>query len=153
MGLYQPNPWYGQYQPRPRIYIPSKTDTTAPTFSVGPGVTPSSSGGTATGTISEVGDIYMVVVADGAAAPSSAQVIAGQNGSGGAALATASATATTSINAGFSGLSASTAYDAYFVARDLIPNTQASPTLVNFTTSASGTSKALLTMISNQGGF
>lgn len=117
-------------------------DTTPPSFTVGPGVTPSSTGGTATGTIDETGDIYMVVVADGASAPSSAQVIAGQNASGAAALATASATTTTTINAGFSGLSASTAYDAYFVARDDegTPNVQASPTLVNFTTSAAATS-------------
>jgi hypothetical protein len=117
-------------------------DTTPPAFTVGPGVTPNASGGTATGTIDETGSIFMVVVADGAAAPSSTQVIAGQNASGAAALATASATTTTTINAGFSGLSASTAYDAYFVARDDegTPNVQASPTLVNFTTSAAATS-------------
>jgi hypothetical protein len=119
-------------------------DTTPPAFTVGPGVTPNASGGTATGTIDETGSIFMVVVADGAAAPSSTQVIAGQNASGAAALATASATTTTTINAGFSGLSASTAYDAYFVARDDegTPNVQASPTLVNFTTSASSSATA-----------
>jgi hypothetical protein len=126
-------------------------DTAPPTFTVGPGVTPSSSGGTATGTIDETGDIFYVVVADGAAAPSSTQVIAGQNASGAAALASGNATATTTINSGFSGLSASTAYDAYFVARDDegTPNVQASPTLVNFTTSAPAGTKLLLQLMNS----
>lgn len=121
-------------------------DTTPPTFSVAPAVTPSSSGGTATATIDETGDIFYVVVADGASAPSSAQVLAGQNASGSAALAAGSDTAGTVLSDVFTGLSASTAYDAYFVARDDegTPNVQASPTLVNFTTSAPSTNANLL---------
>lgn len=133
------------------FYEDNSADTTPPNFTVGPGVTPSSSGGTATGTIDETGSIFYVVVADGASAPSSAQVIAGQNASGAAALASGSATATTTISSGFSGLSASTAYDAYFVARDDegTPNVQASPTLVNFTTSAPAGTKLLLQLMNS----
>lgn len=132
-------------------YTAAGADTTPPTFSVAPAVTPSSSGGTATATIDETGDIFYVVVADGASAPSSAQVIAGQNGSGSAALAAGSDTAGTVLSDVFTGLSASTAYDAYFVARDDegTPNVQASPTKVDFTTSAAGGSKLLLQLMNS----
>lgn len=132
-------------------YTAAGADTTPPTFSVAPAVTPSSSGGTATATIDETGDIFYVVVADGASAPSSAQVLAGQNASGAAALAAGSDTAGTVLSDVFTGLSASTAYDAYFVARDDegTPNVQASPTKVDFTTSAAGGSKLLLQLMNS----
>lgn len=118
---------------------PPVPDTTAPTFTVAPAVSSiTGSGGTATATIDETGDIYYVVVADAATAPTPAEVIAGQESGGGAPLASGNATATTSISSAFSGLSASTAYDAYFVARDDegTPNVQASVTKVDFTTTA-----------------
>lgn len=90
--------------------------------------------------LDEIGTAFYVVVADGAGAPSSAQVIAGQNSSGVAALVDGSinvASAGADYSTAITGLSAGTAYDIYVVARDDegTPNVQASPTLVNLTTS------------------
>ena len=114
-------------------------DSTAPTFSVAPAVgSITDTGGTVTATIDETGDIYYVVVADGATAPTPAEVIAGQESGGGSPLASGNATNITSINDAFTGLSASSAYDLYIVARDDegTPNVQASVTKVDFTTTA-----------------
>ena len=122
------------------IWSQSAGDTTAPTFSVAPAVTPSAGGGTASATIDELGSIYYVIVADGATAPTATEVKNGQASGGGSPLASGSVSGATSISDVFGGLSASTAYDAYFVAEDdeTTPNLQASATLVNFTTTASG---------------
>jgi len=116
------------------------SDTTPPTWvATWPQVdTATTNGATARGQINEDGTAYYVVVADGAGAPSSAQVKAGQDSGGGAALASGSIalTANTENTDAFSGLSEYTAYDVYFVAEDDegTPNIQASPTLVAFTT-------------------
>jgi FG-GAP repeat. len=90
--------------------------------------------------LDEVGTAYYVVVPDGATAPSSTQVIAGQNSSGAAAVASGSISAVSAgvdYVAAIAGLSAGTAYDVYVVAQDnqSTSNVQASPTLVNLTTS------------------
>ena len=118
-------------------------DTTPPTFSVAPAVSSiTQTGGTATATINETGDIFYVVVPQGDTTPSVGEVIAGQASGGGAPLDAGSVLAGTSISDAFSGLTAGTAYKAVFVARDDegAPNVQASVTPVNFTTaSASGT--------------
>lgn len=91
--------------------------------------------------LNEAGTAYLVVVADGAAAPTSAEVKAG-TGSGGTgqvfagnvAVVAASTTATISAT----GLAASTSYDVYVVAEDDegTPNIQASPVLINQTMGA-----------------
>lgn len=118
-------------------------DTTPPTLDVGPSVgSVTSSGFTPSASINEAGKIYFVVVADGATAPSPAQVKAGQDATGSAALASASATVPSSpFTASFSAitsLSASTAYDVYFIAEDdeSAPNVQTSVSKVDATTSA-----------------
>jgi large repetitive protein len=118
-------------------------DTTPPVFQNG---TPSVSGTAFTQTtltvrLDEIGTAFYVVVADGAGAPSSAQVVAGQNSSGTAALFSGSINATTAaqdFTTNITGLTMGTAYDLYVVARDDegSPNLQASPTLVDFSTPA-----------------
>jgi arylsulfatase A-like enzyme len=114
------------------------TDATPPawvaTWPQVDGVT--SSGATARGQIDEDGTAHFVVLADGATAPSAAQVKAGTDASDVAALASGSIGLSNNVEgtAAFSGLSASTAYDVYFVAEDLATNLQASPVLVEFAT-------------------
>ncbi|MGB1130267.1 MAG: hypothetical protein ACPG4K_09455 [Haloferula sp.] len=97
-----------------------------------------STGATARGQIDEDGTAYYVVVADGSGLPSSAQVKAGQNSSGSAAIANGSMALTASIEGtdAISGLSADTDYDVYFVAEDdeASPNIQATPALVEIAT-------------------
>ncbi|MBT3293674.1 MAG: hypothetical protein HN919_19940 [Verrucomicrobia bacterium] len=120
-------------------------DTTAPGWDATyPHVdTETASGATARGQIDEDGTAYYVVLADGATAPDSAEVKAGTGDGGAAALASGSInlTANTEGTDVFSGLSDSTAYDVYFVAEDDegTPNLQASPTLVEFTTTTPDT--------------
>jgi uncharacterized repeat protein (TIGR02059 family) len=128
----------------------SVPDTTAPTFDVAPAVgSVTASGFSPTASINEGGTIYYVVVADGATAPSVAQVMAGQDSSGFAALASASSAVSTSpYTSSFSAitsLSANTAYDVYFVAKDdeSTPNTQTSVTKVDVTTAADTTAPTL----------
>ncbi len=121
------------------IWELAPSDVTPPTFSVAPAVSNEAADGfDVAATIDETGDIYYVVVADGASAPTTTEVINGQESGGGAALKSGSATATTTLTESVTGLSASTAYDVYFVARDdeSTPNVQASVTLVDVTTSA-----------------
>lgn len=116
-------------------------DTTPPVFASG---SPSTSGVTTSGftlssTINEVGTTYYVVLPSGAAAPTAAQVKAGQNASGTAVAANLrgsiiNATANTAATAAVSGLSGSTAYDVYVVAEDGVPNLQTTPVKVTVTT-------------------
>ncbi len=86
--------------------------------------------------VDEDGAAYYVVVADNDGDPSVAQVKAGQDSGGSAALksGTITLTANTESNAVVGGLSASTAYDVYLVARDDFNNDQASVTKVDVTT-------------------
>ena len=93
-------------------------------------------GATARAEIDEDGTGYFVVVADGAAAPSAAQVKAGNDAGDSAALASGSIalTASTENTAAISGLTAGTAYDVYFVAEDDEPNLQVTPVKVDITT-------------------
>jgi hypothetical protein len=116
-------------------------DTTAPTFTTSPAVSATSeTGHTIASTLNETGTLYGVRLASGATAPSSAQVKAGQNNTGAAALEAVSvaATAATNANLVFSTGAASTAYAYYIVAEDdeTTPNLQAIPTLVSATTAA-----------------
>jgi len=113
-------------------------DTTPPnwiaTWPQVDGVT--ATGGTARAQIDEDGTAYYVVLADGAAAPSSAQVEAGNDAGDSPALQSGSIalTATTEGTDAISGLTENTAYDVYFVAKDGVPNLQASPVPVEITT-------------------
>lgn len=116
-------------------------DDVAPSFQ---NSTPSISGTTFSQTtlavrLSEIGTAYYVVVADGSAAPSSAQVRAGQDSGGGAAIVIGSinvSSASQDFTSDITGLDAGTAYDIYVVAEDNqgTPNLQASPTFLNVTT-------------------
>ncbi|MCK2149518.1 AsmA family protein [Marinobacter alexandrii] len=120
-------------------------DTTAPAFTAAPAVTATtSSGHTISATLDEPGTLYGVRLANGAVAPSSAQVKAGQDSTGAAAPEAKSAAAANSADLVFSTGAASTAYDYYIVAEDdeTTPNLQAAPTLVNATTAVAGPSIA-----------
>ena len=123
------------------ISVAGATVESAPTFE---NSTPlveniSLTGGTLSVDLDEEGTVYYVVVPNGSAAPSSAQVKSGQDGSGLAASVSGDlATASTIGSEAFGGLASATAYDLYVVAEDLASpsNLQASPTRVDFTTAA-----------------
>lgn len=72
-------------------------------------------GGTASADLDASGNIYYVVLPDGSAEPSPAQVIAGTNASNAAALTTGSLIGGTSLYSTFSGLTANTQYDVWYV--------------------------------------
>ncbi|MFY0604573.1 MAG: hypothetical protein JXQ93_11520, partial [Flavobacteriaceae bacterium] len=124
------------------IVIESAADTTPPVFE---NSTPSQSSVTQTGftlgtDIDEAGTIYYVVVADGAGAPSAAQVKAGQDSSGGSPVTSGNAAVSTggfTNDFSVTSLTAGTAYDVYVVAEDDegSPNLQASATKIDVTTS------------------
>jgi hypothetical protein len=114
---------------------------TAPVYTLG---WPKAEGATQTGFTAKVnsssaGNSYYVIVPNGASAPTSAQVKAGQDASGtpvadnlkGTIACAAGATEYTSV---VSGLTGNTTYDVYFVAEDAVPNLQAAPTKVSVTT-------------------
>jgi len=114
-------------------------DLVAPLFQ---NSTPSLSGTTDSATtlavrLNETGTAYYVVVADGAAAPSAAQVKAGQNNAGAAALKSGSlniSNNSTDFTANITALTAGTSYDVYVVAQDSATNLQASASKVDVTT-------------------
>jgi hypothetical protein len=89
--------------------------------------------------IDREGAAYAVVVPDGAAAPTAAQVKAGQAAGGAAPVASGRNTSLIRNLEGsitFSGLSSNTAYDVYVVAESSSSTMQPSPTKVDFTTLA-----------------
>jgi len=124
------------------IIIPAG-DTTAPVFE---NSTPSSSSITQTGftlgtDIDEAGTIYYVLLEDGTTAPSSSQVIAGTDGNDSSATDSGSQAVSSgdfSHDFSISGLTAGSSYDIYVVAQDDegSPNVQASPTLLEVTTTS-----------------
>ena len=92
--------------------------------------------------LNEMGKAYYVVLADGATAPSAAQVKAGQDNasaavsiSGFLTITAANANATKTIT----GLTSNTTYDVFVVAEDAALNLQANPVKVDVTTSSSTT--------------
>ncbi|WP_317040692.1 beta strand repeat-containing protein, partial [Roseivirga misakiensis] len=88
--------------------------------------------------IDEAGTIFYVVLADGATAPTSTEVVNGTGNGGAAAVTSANVSVTTGgfTNAfSVTGLTAGTGYDVYVVARDQVSNLQTSPILVNVSTS------------------
>jgi len=98
--------------------------------------TQTTTGFTVRANTNEDGTAYYVVLADGATAPSAAEVKAGTAAGGGSALANGSIslTANNENTAAVTGLTAGTAYDVYFVAEDDVPNLQASPVKVDAST-------------------
>ena len=124
-----------------KLIVNNSLDTTPPVLESN---TPSSSSITETGfsllvDIDEAGTIYYVVLADGAGAPTAAEVKAG-TGSGGSGEITSGYAQVTSgdFDNVFSvtGLTAVTDYDVYVVAEDgeVTPNLQASPTGLDLST-------------------
>jgi autotransporter-associated beta strand protein len=83
----------------------------------------------------ENGNAYFVVIADGATAPTSAQVKLGQDSTSGAALKSGSMALTANVESSstVTGLTSSTNYDVYFVADD-VPNLQLTPFKVDVLT-------------------
>jgi len=81
----------------------------------------------------ETGTAYYVVLADGATAPSAAQVKAGNDSSNSPATVAGNLalTANTEATGPVTGLTADTSYDVYFIAEDAVPNLQATPVLIN----------------------
>lgn len=121
---------------------PVSADTSPPTFDSTPSI-----GNVASSTvdlavdINESGKVYYVVVADGAAAPTAAEVKAGTASGGTGAVTSGSQTLSSgdfSHTFNLTGLSASTAYDIYIVAEDdeSSLNIQATATKVDIITVA-----------------
>ncbi|MDG1314443.1 MAG: YDG domain-containing protein, partial [Flavobacteriaceae bacterium] len=87
----------------------------------------------------EAGDIFYVVLADGAAAPTSTEVVNGTGNAGAVAVTSDNASVTIGVppnDFSVTGLTAGTDYDVYVVARDDegTPNLQGSPTKLDVTT-------------------
>lgn len=93
--------------------------------------------------LNEAGTLYYVVVADGVSAPSAAQVRAGQDAGGSAALKAGSAAVSSGAfthTFNLTGLTAETAYDIYVVGEDNegSPNLMAAPIKLDVTTLKAG---------------
>lgn len=84
----------------------------------------------------ESGNAYYVVLADGAAVPTVAEVKNGTGNGGAAAIKSGNTVlqANTEASVNVSGLDAGTSYDIYVVAEDAVPNLQASPLKLDVTT-------------------
>ncbi|MEI7180332.1 putative Ig domain-containing protein [Pectobacterium carotovorum] len=128
-------------------------DDIAPTFDQSPSVSNATVGGfNLSGSLTETGNVYYVVVADGASAPTATQVIAGQTATGSSATASGSQVLGSSpFNFSFTlaGLAASTAYDVYVVARDSAGNNTVNVVKVDATTTSAGTAPTLSATGSN----
>ncbi|XJC93459.1 DUF4347 domain-containing protein [Pectobacterium polonicum] len=128
-------------------------DDIAPTFDQSPSVSNATVGGfNLSGSLTETGNVYYVVVADGASAPTATQVIAGQTATGSSATASGSQVLGSSpFNFSFTltGLAASTAYDVYVVARDSAGNNTVSVVKVDAATTSAGTAPTLSATGSN----
>lgn len=155
MGLYQPNPWHGHYQRAKPRFVPSAI--TAPTISSG---TPTSTSDTTPNigftTNYKYGTGYAVVSTSALTGITAEQIASGTNQSNTPLPAEqVFAAAITSNTADMpqssvSALAAGTWYAAAVHDNDV----NAVSSVLSWTfTITSGTSKALLTMISNQGGF
>ncbi|CDT99645.1 putative Ig family protein [Vibrio coralliirubri] len=112
-------------------------DTTPPLFE---NVTPSlssisNSGALLSIDLDEDGTAYYVVVADGSSAPTSSQVKAGLDASGGSALTSGSMTTSSTVgSSSINSLNDGDNYDVYVVAQDNANNLQLSPTKLDLTT-------------------
>ncbi|MFJ5448029.1 putative Ig domain-containing protein [Pectobacterium carotovorum] len=128
-------------------------DDIAPTFDQSPSVANATAGGfNLSGSLTETGNVYYVVVADGASAPTATQVIAGQTATGSSATASGSQVLGSSpfdFSFTLTGLAASTAYDVYVVARDSAGNNTVSVVKIDATTASAGTAPTLSATGSN----
>ena len=115
-------------------------DTTAPIISSATAISITSSGATIQASTDEDKGTFYVVISTSATTPSAAQIIAGQDHTGSAAIfsGNASVTATGTISRAASGLSASTAYYGHMVHRDAANNNSNTLSTAQFTTSAGG---------------
>lgn len=113
-----------------------ETDLTPPTFSTAPNALEiTSTSFDVQSQLNENGNVYLVVVADGATAPTSIEVKAGTGSSGSGEIANGSASDIgTGTTISITLLTDNTAYDVYVVAEDTLGNLQASPTLLNVST-------------------
>ena len=114
-------------------------DTNPPVYTVAPAITNlGSTSFDVTATINEIGTTYTVVLADGATAPTPAEVKAG-TGSGGAAVEGSGnqADSGSGVTISITGLTASTNYDVYVVSEDDSGNIQAAVTALAASTPAS----------------
>ncbi|MBI1209818.1 MAG: DUF4347 domain-containing protein [Azospirillum sp.] len=132
------------------------SDTTPPSFDGGPTAgSVTTSGFTPSASLDEAGTIYYVVVADGATAPSVAEVKAAHASGGGSPLASGNAAASSgNFDGSFSavtGLSAGTAYDVYFVATDTAGNDQGAVTKVDVTVTPATPAAPVLATASDTG--
>ncbi|MDD2863132.1 MAG: DUF4347 domain-containing protein, partial [Methylococcales bacterium] len=136
--------WYDEGGPASYIveYGAAAADTTPPVFDVAPAA---SNVLTTTldlsASIDEAGTIYYVVVPNNASAPSVEQVLAGQDSTGTVAFKSGNSAVTTTPFTGtfnLTGLTASTDYDVYVVAKDAAgtPNVMVAATKVDVTTNA-----------------
>ncbi len=118
------------------------SDTTDPTFDAGPSTANvAATSVDLTASIDEGGTIYYVVVTNDAAVPTPREIMEGHASGGGAAIGNGSQTVSSgdfSHTFNLTGLTASTAYDIYVVAKDDegTPNIQDSATKVEVTTAA-----------------
>ena len=134
------------------IDVTTTADVTAPSFVTGypKAVDTTSSSMTLEVQMNEPGSVAYVVLANNAATPSSAQVVAGTDGSGSAAIASdtisVASGSTTSSSTVSSGITTATTYDVWFVASDdeVTPNQQASPTKVQVTAEADSTAPSFV---------
>ncbi|KAA0676269.1 Ig-like domain-containing protein, partial [Roseomonas genomospecies 6] len=115
-------------------------DRAAPSFDVAAAASSiTTTGFSLSASLDEAGTIYYVLVADGATAPTAAEVEAGTASGGGAALKSGSLSAGTAPFTGsgsLTGLTAGTAYDLYVVGKDSAGNLMASPVKVDVSTAA-----------------
>ncbi|MFA9283729.1 putative Ig domain-containing protein [Comamonas sp. SY3] len=110
-----------------KVVLLTVVDDIAPSYDQAPAISNATAGGfTISGSLSEAGTFYYVVVPDGASAPTATQIIAGQNASGSYASASGFqilSAPTYDFSLVLSGLAASTMYDVYVVAKDSANNT------------------------------
>ncbi|WP_442910747.1 putative Ig domain-containing protein, partial [Kluyvera sp. CHPC 1.2972] len=136
-----------------KVVLLTVVDDIAPTFDQAPAISNATSGGfTISGSVTEASTLYYVVVPDGASAPTAAQVIAGQNASGGFANASGYQLLNASpydFSLALSGLAASTMYDVYVVAKDSAGNNTVSVVKMDATTASAGTAPSVSATGSN----
>ena len=136
------------------ITLTDDDDQTPPTFDATPSLSSvSASGATLSVDLDEEGTTYYVVVANGATAPTAAQVKAGTDSSDSSALASGNfTTSSTTGSTTISGLEDGTSYDVYVVAQDSVANLQASPTQLNLTTTDTSPDVSSITVSGFSGG-
>ena len=131
-------------------FTTSSADSTEPTLSSATGTQTGGTTATIEVTTNENNGVVYAVVTNSATAPSAAQIRAGQNHTGGAAaFASNQIVSTTGVKAfSATGLLPSTAYYAHFHHRDASNNDSTVSSSSSFTTAASGTKGARVSLFS-----